>query len=242
MGMYLGENPVAITKISNDTYGWLGSDVTYAGKLYEWNGTLDNTSYSTWTPSTTETEILAAQTSVANFTLPDRREESAYILTRWDVNVAYNSGATMTAAPVRYTCIDLRVSYSYPSSLTNYQSENYNLDNASNLGNTLYQLQYYNTSGSLTSSSSSYGPAYSNSGASWSYSNTGNQLTVTLNRPAIKARCSTTSFSTARASEVNTTNTTIRYRLDLFKGPADNPVKHKYGLIMNIWNDNDWDV
>lgn len=240
MGLYLGENPVAITKISNDAYGWLGSDIKYVGKLYEWNDTLNNTTYSSWTPSTTAGSILNAQSDVASFTIPDRTLETYYVLTRWDMNFAYNSGTTMTSAPIRYTFIGLSYYYNYPTSSQYISGEYGSYSNVHFMSN--YAAYYYNSSGTLTTSGNAYAPAYSTSGTSWSTSTSGNTVTVTLNKPAISARCSASYFSTDRAADVDTTNSTLKYRLDLFKGPKPGLYEQvKYRMITDVWNDN-WNL
>lgn len=240
MAMYLGSNEVAVTKTSDNTYGWLGAGVEYVGKLYEWNGTLDDTTYSSWTPSTTQSTILASQSNVAQFTIPDRTQETYYVITRWGMDFAYNSGTTMTYAPIQFASTSINLYYIYPGNCAQYISGDFSsFSNTSMVS--YYYLVYYNSSGTLAGIQNIYGPAYSNSAASWSASPSGNSVTVTLNRPVVYARCSASYFTTGRAADIDTTNSTIKYRLDLFKGPTDNFWTHgRYRLTSDIIRDN-WD-
>lgn len=239
MAMYLGSNEVAVTKISDNTYGWLGGNVQYLGKIYEWNGTLNDTRYSSWTPSTSTSTILSSQSSVAQFTIPDRTQETYYVITRWGMDFAYNSGTTMTYAPINYAFAGVSSYYNYPSSHVEVISGDYSGFSSYPIASQSY-LWYYNSSGTLTGGAVNYGPAYSNAQTSWAISVSGNSVTVVLNRPLISARCSTTYFTTARAANIDTANSTIKCRLDLFKGSRDDLATHRYRLITDIYNDN-WD-
>lgn len=224
---------------SSGPYGWLGGGVEYVSKLYEWNGTLDDTTYSSWTPSTTSGTILAAQSEVAQFTIPDRTQETYYVITRWGMDFAYNSGTTMTYAPTKFASTSVNLYYNYPGTYIQYMSGDYSSFSNTTLCNYHY-LQFYNSSGNPTGSNITYGPAYSSTSATWSTSVSGNSVTVTLSRPAISARCSTSYFTTDRAADIDTTNSTIKYRLDLFKGPRDDVITHRYKLLSDIFNNN-WD-
>lgn len=242
MPLYLGTNQVAPTKISDNKYGWIGPDAQYVGKLYEWSGTLNDTTYSTFAASSTPTSsqtILTSASSVANFTIPDRTQEAYYVLTRWGMNFVYNSGATMIATPVSYSFAGIYDYYNYPN---NTEMLNGLSTFSSYTSATLYTmncLQYYNTSGTLTWNQVGYGPAYCNSSASWSTSISGNRVTVNLNRPAVSARCSASYFATDRISEINTAQSTIKCRLDLFKGPIQyEEIQRKYRLLTDIHNNN----
>lgn len=102
-----------------------------------------------------------------------------------------------------------------------------------------YILFYYNSSGTLTYTSNSYGPAYSTTGITVSTSTSGNQVTLNFTRPALSAKCSTSYFTTDRAANIDTANSTIKYRIDVFKGPINGgAVTRRYRLITDIYNDN----
>ena len=243
MPLYLGTNQVAPTKISDNKYGWIAPDTQYVGKLYEWNGTLNDTTYSTFAASSTPTSsqtILTSASNVANFTIPDRTQETYYVLTIWDMNFVYNSGATMSAAPVRYTYMGIYDYYNYPSSAEIINGSTvYSMYTTGPICS-LYYLKYYNTSGVFTTQQTNYGPAYSTSQSSWSTTASGNSVTVNLNRPVVSARCHSSYFATDRISEINTAQSTIKYRLDLFKGPIQyDLLRGRYSLLMNIY-DNNW--
>lgn len=225
---------------SSGPYSWTGSnDAQYVDKIYDWIGTLDDTTYPSWTPSTTAKTILATTSGVASFTIPDRTKESYYLVARWGMNFEYNSGTTMTYAPVRFVCFSLQAYYQYPSNYSQYLSGEYTAYSNTTLLNGYY-LVYYNSSGTLTGATNAYGPAYVTSAPSWTTAISGNSVTVTLNRLALFARCNTSYFTTDRAADIDTANSTIRCRYDILKGPAENFYNGRYRKIADILNDN-WD-
>ena len=160
------------------------------------------------------------------------------MLARWGTNCAYNSGATLTNMPIKWAYTSLSVYYQYPASTYDQvMSGNYTSYSNASLIYGGYLL-YYNSSGTATAASTSYGPAYSIS-PTWTTSTSGDTVTVTLNRPAISARCSSTYFATARKTEISSINSTIKYRLDLFKGTRDDIKTYgQYKLITDICNNN----
>lgn len=82
------------------------------------------------------------------------------------MNFVYNSGATMSSAPVRYSYIGIYDYYNYPSSAEIINGSTiYSMYTTGPIGS-LYYLKYYNTSGVLTTQQTNYGPAYSTSQAS----------------------------------------------------------------------------
>ena len=154
------------------------------------------------------------------------------------MNFEYNSGATLTNMPIKWAYASLSVYYQYPSSTYDQiMSGDYTAYSNTSLVYGGYLL-YYSSSGTASAASASYGPAYS-TGSAWTTSTSGDTVTVTLNRPAISARCQTTYFATARKTEISSTNSTIKYRLDLFKGTRDDIKTHgQYKLITDICNNN----
>jgi len=244
MGVYLGSNKVGLNELykMENKYGWLGSDVTYAGKLYEWNGTLNDTTYSSWTPSTSAYTILVPTSNVASFTIPDRTAETCFVLTRWFMDFAYNSGTTMTCAPVSWCYAGIQAYFNFPpvGDISQYESGEYSSYSTASV-DTLYLLKYYSSSGTLSTYNGAYGPAYSTSNASFTPAVSGNTVNVSLSRPTVSARCNNTYFTTARAADIDTTNSTIKYRLDLFRAPRPTIREQHYRMITNMLNNN-WEL
>lgn len=219
MALYLGTNEVCPTKISNNTYGWLGPDVEYVGKLYEWSGTMNDTTYSSWTPSTTSTTVLAAVSNVESITF-DKTEYTYYMVGGWDNNFVYNTGTTLTIAAKHFVSAYVYNTYVYPSSYSSYTQNIFDNFTTTSLHGSYY-LEYYNSSGALAGASATYGPAYTSTGVTTTISSSGNNITIKFSRPALSARCSTTYFSTDVAANLNLTSSTLKYRLDIFRQPAE---------------------
>lgn len=217
MSMYLGGNLVAPTKISNNTYGWLGPNVEYVGKLYEWNGTMADTTYADWTPSTSSATILSSVSSAFTFTRDATDTSSYYLVGGWDNKFVYNSGTTLQAASTHF--VSMGVYTIYPT-FNNYSSYiNSTFDTWSSRSTmSFYYLEYYNTSGNLTGQAISYAPAYNTTSISMQSSN---NTTYNFYRPSLSARCSSTYFSTSVAPQLDLTASTLNYRIDVFKRPSE---------------------
>lgn len=243
MTMYLGSNPVAITNISSNKYDWLGPNIENLGTIYEWTGTLDDTSYAGWTPSTTASIILPSQSNVTTITIPDRTTNTYYIVARRHMTFAYDGNETSAALPTSFSRVGVYMHYNSPTPgvVSQYISGEY--DSYSSVLTDMHStLVYYNTSGTLTANSISYGPAYTTTSGILSISSTtGNQVIFSYASPDLNARCDTSYFSIENAACVDTTNSTIKYRLDLLKGPIDNAYTQRYRWVTGMLNDN-WDV
>lgn len=238
MALYLGENQVSPIIMTNNPYGWLNPEAKYVGKLYEWNGTLDDTTYSSWTPSTTAGTILAAVSDVATYTISDKTIENAYFISQWNITPAYDSGTSMVSAPTNFVFIGIQYYYNCPANYSEYFSGNYTSYSTRAL-DSAYWLAYYNSSGTLSSGSVSYGPAYTTTATSYPSVSSGNSVTVSMNRPALSARCSDTYFSTSTAAAIDTTHSTINYRIDVFKGAIEENVgTNRYRLMTAALNGN----
>ena len=153
------------------------------------------------------------------------------------MNFAYNSGTTMTYAPIKYAAGGLYEGYLYPSNVSQYNSGQYSSFSSTAILS-YYYLQYYNSSGVLSGGSQLYGPSYTSTTLSYSTSVNGNARTYNFNRPALSARCSTTYFTTDRAANIDAANSTLKYRIDVFKGPVDGFYNHRYKFITDICNNN----
>lgn len=242
MALYLGSNQITpvIMASKDNPYAWLNPEAEYKGKIYEWNGTLDDTTYSSWSPSTKAGTILSSSSNVVQYTISDRTVENAYFIGQWNIDFNYKSGVTPIKIPKKYCFVTITYYYlspgSYPRTITGeYTSYTFGTLNSTGL----YYLVYYNSSGDLNGGSVSYGPAYTTASLDMTTSVSGNSVECRLARPALYARCSNTYFPTSKAADIDTTHSTINFRIDAFKGNAENNISTStYRLLTAAFNDN----
>ena len=218
-------------------YNWMGADVECVNaNLHNSTFQLSDSTYSTWTASTTAKSLKATQSLTA---FSADMANYAYLL-RWVTvaHVALKNTATTTTVPcgLQINIYDQQI-MRRPNSLVNIEADNYNGNvyvNTAGLG----WMQYYNTSSVHTYTwSSSYGfygsvptPTFASSSAAIT--------NVTPKTPILYTRCSTTYFATARKDDIDIDNTywTIHgelYRMDLEK----NCMRQRYTDLINIIND-----
>lgn len=218
-------------------FEWMGADVECLNaNLYNATVQLADTTFSSWTASTTA-KSLHATTSLSTFSAD--MAHYAYML-RW-VTVAHVSlidGATHKAVPegLQINMFDQQI-MRRPNSLADIQANNYDENvyvNTAGLG----WMQYYNTSSSKTYMwSSSYGfygavptPTFASSTAA--------TTNVTPKTPILYTRCNTSYFATARKNDIDIDNTywTIHgelYRMNFEK----NCMRQRYTDLIGIIND-----
>lgn len=174
----------------------------------------DDTTFDSWTASTTASAILATA-NVGTFVADMLNYE--YLLW-WSVGgaIAHSSGATLKAVPDWEGAELIQAIFRRANSLANIEAGNA-AGNATLTTTTAPLNVYYNTSGTKTYTfSNSYGiyPAATNP----TFSNaTANSPTVTVKRPTLNARCSSSYFATARKAEVDSENTEIRMVCKLYR-------------------------
>lgn len=186
---------------------------------------LEDTTFNGWTPSTTAKAIMSSVTAGTFVADMDAYE---YML-KWECSfrAAYNSGATLKAQ-VFWEGADLyQKIIKRPSSYANIQAGNFN-------GNSLVTalsvpfMRYYNTSGTLTYAHTiSYG-IYPAVGSSTFSSSTSDSPTVTIKTPTYNARCNSTYFATARASELDQANSKFRIVGKLYRSEIPGIIRELY--------------
>ena len=175
---------------------------------------LSQTSFATWTPSTTAATIKAT----ANLgTLSLNTGSYEYLtIAILESNTVYASGTTRKAAVVRQILEIVQAIYRRPSNLTNLNSgtDNYNYCT------TLYTaplMDYYNASGTHTITFTGGYGIYGAATAHTFSSSTSNTPTLTVKEPTYNARCSTSYFSTGMASAVDKDNSTIKCKVYVYR-------------------------
>lgn len=215
---------------------WMGPDAEYMGQIYEHTYPLDQTTYPSWTPSTSAKAIKATTTAG---TFQADMENHEYLL-RWrvEIDVALKEGATKKVQVERYCASFWQSIHRRPYGFDKIEAEDYNYNYCTNLITSSSYLSYYNSSGARTwTTGISYGIYAAPTAAAFSSTGADNP-TVTIKTPTINARCSTTYFATARAAEVDQANTTIHIRGDLYRTRhGSSVVRNTYGDAIRVFND-----
>lgn len=210
---------------------WMTDDVEIAGKwsylgaaaekvsnFADYSVALKDTDFNTWTPSTTAKAILASET-FGTFSADVANYDYVIKWTFW-TDLKYNAGATMKVMPYKQRSITLFNTYRRPRYYSDFQAEtlNYNLISTADK---VSAILYYNGSGTLTpQNTGSYG-FYATADTPSLSSTTASTITITIPRPTLYARCSTTYMATARASEIDQTNSKLYLRCEVFRVRKD---------------------
>ena len=220
----------------NGSYIWsfLGDDAEFMEKVCDQEIALEDTSFPTWAASTTAAAILATA-NVKTFVADMMNYE---YLIRWRVrfDAAYNDGATLKAIPYKELIEAYQAIFRRPNSLATIASDSF-------VGNscvTLYTAPlnvYYNTNGALAYTFSvSYGIYGAVAAATFS-SSTAASPTVTIKRPTLNARCSSTYFATGRKSEIDTENSKFHIVGELYRVKVGSALRKIYEGLVDLYNE-----
>jgi len=213
---------------------WQGSKLEFVQKFYDQTIALEDTSFDTWTASTTATSMKATE-NITTFVADMVNYE---YLVRWQYrcDFEYLDGITTKAIPL-IECTEIwQTLFRRPSNLANLNSGTFN-------GNTCVTLytsplyNYRNTSGTETMTySNSYG-VYPSVTAHTFSSSTSNTPTVTLKTPAIYARCNSSYFATARKEYVDNTNSKYHLVGELYRIPIGGTHRSMYENLVDTYNE-----
>ena len=217
------------------SYTWQGDHAEFINTFYTWSGTLDDTTYSSWTPSTTAGSILAT-TTCPTF-VADMVNYEYVIEWLWYVQMAYPDGHTYKACTDRNFGTMYQVIMRRPYGLDNFASQNWAYNYCTNDYTGSGYCIYWNTSGNKTWTTSQYGVYVSGLTAGALSSTGSNTPTITPKRPVVSAKCHSSYFSTTRAGQVDTEKTTIKivgklYRMDI----NTSDIHNQWATAINMYN------
>lgn len=226
---------IKVDPIPRTVNDFLGRDAEYIRDIHSHDYVLSSTGYNSWTPSTTASSIVAAQSLTAF--AGDLANYEYCVRWLFDAGIKYNTGTTQKAIILREVEEVWQVIAKRPSSLANIGANNFNGNNCSTYF-TAALMDYYNTSGTRTFTwSASYGLYLSMTAATFSNS-TSDTPNITIKTPAIYARCSNTYFSTARAADVDKANSKMAIKGELYRVKKDSsPSSIMFGHVVNLYND-----
>lgn len=211
-----GGTIVEITASEVLKYDFRGKDLEFVQNLGSVSWTLNDTTYSTWTPTTDKATTIKATTNLTTFSA-SMANYDYIVYWQGSIKTAYLDGSVNTALflgqyQTMYSCL-----YKRPSNYTNLIANTYNGNTVNN--ESYYVSDYYNGSSARSfAANSSYGFYMAIQSPSYS-SNTSNTPTVTVKTPTIATRCSTSYFSTDNAALIDTTNTKINMVAKLYRTP-----------------------
>lgn len=202
----------------NSLWNYLGAGAEKVSNFADFSVALKDTGFNTWTPSTTAASILATDT-FGTFVADMKNYDYVIKWTFW-TDLKYNAGATLKAMPYKQRSIAMINTYRRPMNYAAVIAENFNYNNVSGVDNTP-AIVYYNTSGTqAVGTTGSYG-FYATASAATLSSTSSDTPTVTIPRPVLYTRCSSTYFATARASEIDKTNSKLYLRCEVFRVKKD---------------------
>lgn len=208
---------------------WLGADATLVKEITLTDVKLSNTSFASWTPSTTATDILATRTA-GTFTASDMPDYDYWVLWETKIPIVYGEGSTNKAKGLYLSAFHVQALVRRASSYANLLAgnANSNVNSSAFTGGNFYR--YYNaTQDNLTyTSNTSYG-FYATVTANTFSSSTATSPAVTLKTPKVTARCSTTYLSTGNAALIDKDKTVISQKCTVYKVKAS-------AFMRGVWN------
>ena len=195
-------------------WNYLGANATKISNFSDFSVALKDTDFNTWTPSTTATLILDTAT-FGTFSADMANYNYVIKWTFW-TDLKYNAGATLKVMPYKQRSIATFDTYRTPRSYANFQANTFNFNRISPANN-VASILYYNSSGTMAVQNAGLYGFYATASAPTLSSTTADTITITIPRPVLYARCSTTYMDTARASEIDKTNSTLHLRCEVYR-------------------------
>lgn len=173
-----------------------------------------DTSFDSWTPSAANTSILAAGATrgACSYTITSSEYQDAALIGMCMYHTTYAYNATMVKGySVNKTIIGM-AEYA-PIKITSYNNDYYGAVDYGAQGRAAY---YSSNTAISVYASTAYG--VSPTGITWSTSSTTSTTrTVGFTRPIVYARCSTNQFSTTAANNIDSANSNILCKYQIYK-------------------------
>ena len=193
-----------------------GDGFEYVTSLYDETIKLADTDFATWSPTTTATAILASQ-NVGTFVATSVKDHDYWSKFRFIVNFAYVDGfSPIKATPIKVVGQNWYAITRRASTIANMQSGNRNYNGADGI-TTNWQTAYYtSTTANTIALSPSYGIYLVNVAPTLSSASAVSPI-VTVKRPTVNARCSSTYMATGVVPYIDQDKTTIRLIQEVYR-------------------------
>ena len=213
---------------------WVGAGVEHLGQVYSHEWTYAETSYNTWTPSTTAKTIISSS-SLSNKPVIDLATYEYALRWKFETEPVYDGSEVTTALVVRCVMQIWQLIFKRANSFANIAAKNH-AGNACTTLTTAALLDYWNNNSAHTYTwSASYGIYMGATAATFSNSST-NTPTLTIKTPSVSARCSTTYFSTTNAEHVDKSNSKIKVTGDLYRYKPRGILMNQYDEICDLYD------
>ena len=209
---------------------WAGPNGTLVQTYNNVSYTLAQTGFATWTPSTTQTQILASQT-LGTISIADYLTYDYYIVTEFDFVPVYLAGATLQATPERFVATYVSTRYGYFSTLSDLETGTLNGRGGTTFVNAAAYI-YYNNSGAeamLSGNTNGIYPANN-------YYPTTSGTTMTVATPIVYAKCHASYFATDRAAELDQTKSKFTIATRVYKTERASGKTYPWERISYIYN------
>lgn len=209
----------------------VASGLEYVTSFPDLSVTLADTSYSTWTPSTTAMAILSGS-AVGTFTATNLANNDYWSRVRIFVDVRYTTETVTKGTFFKCIAENWYGITRRPNNKAQFVAGTrpYNVVEA--VANT-WVINYYNTSDTV-GFSSSYGFYPGNSAPTLSSTSSASP-TVTVKNPIINAKCNASYFSTTMAGNVDQTASTIKMKFDIFRQESGYCRSMVWDSLIDIW-------
>ena len=195
-------------------YDYFGAGTEYVGKVFsETYNLADDTSFDSWTASTTATVIKSQSTTYDVEVNIENRNYDYFVVLKSLTKFAYKNGTEnknimTTLAEIRCNCVTFE-----PYSYSTWHSGTHGTPNVSASYSKMIGY-FYSTNNALDYVTSAYG-VYKTGAPSGSLSAT----LYRLKTPAIYARCNSSFFDISQKENVDSENTTITYEVEVYRTP-----------------------
>ena len=201
--------------------------------LYNTSFLLSTTSYDDWEASTSASSILAS-IDLGTFTA-DMANYTYFIKWKYRIDMAYLAGVTLKAIPIKQCIESWQVIYRRFNNLTQLSSDTMPYNAVATQMSAPVE-HYYNTSGTITIYLSSTYGIYMTPVACTFSSTSSDTPTVTYKRPTISARCNSSYFALGRKPYIDSANTTIKIKGELWRVKMSTALPDLYAGVQDIFN------
>lgn len=214
-------------------FNWMGPDAEVVKTVSTRSLTLSDTSFASWTPTTTATSILATSTATTFSAAMTTYEY--FLVWEYEFIAAYTSVTPPVNSPQKVVQVIYQALFKRPSNYTQLAANNYNANVCVSTPTMPPLSVYYDSSGNLALGySASYGIYAAAANATFSNS-TSNTPTVTVKYPSVSARCNST-YMTLDAAGVLSTASTVKMKCTIYRIPYGLGVGRKsYEDVINLY-------
>ena len=225
--------PIPSTYMPKSAWSWMGVEPEKLDLDYSLTLALKDTGYPSWTPSKTAGSIRS--TANVNTFVADMANHEYLIHWTFRCDAVTASGATLKAQIIRECQDAWQHILRRPNSIATVESGDF-VGNGCVTVMTAPLLAYYNTSGNRAYTFSNSNGIYPTVQAATFSNSTSDTPTVTVKAPVIYAKCHDSYMTTARAAELDTTNTKIYLTCEVFRIPIGGIARVAYGNLIDTYS------